>query len=109
MGSVVVDDFDLLGVGASPAEADAPPVIDADGVLTAPVAAERLEAIAGRHREKGQFDGRIDELKLNQSALPNLAGHAARAAGHPQLLGVAISEALDHTTSSAESDYPASR
>jgi len=109
MGSVVVDDFDLLGVGASPAEADAPPVIDADGVLTAPVAAERLEAIAGRHREKGQFDGRVDELQLNQRALPDLAGHTTRAAGDPQLFGVAVSEAFDHATSSAYSDYPSSR
>lgn len=109
MGLVVVDDFDLLGVGASPAEADAPSVIDADGVLTAPVAAERLEAIARRHREKGQFEGRVDELQLNQRALPGLAEHTTRAAGDPQLFGVAVSEAFDHATSSADSDYPSSR
>jgi hypothetical protein len=54
LDSVVIDDFDFMGAVRFPAEADAPLIIDADGVLALPVALERFEAIAGR-------DGKVVE------------------------------------------------
>lgn len=44
-----------MGSVRFPAEADAPLVIDADGVLALPVAFERFEAIAGRDGEVVEF------------------------------------------------------
>src|SRR5580658_9842698 len=46
--SMVVDDFDLMGVMLDPAETQAPLVVDADAHLPGACAAERLEPIAGR-------------------------------------------------------------
>ena len=51
LDSVVIDDFDFMGSVRFPAEADAPLVIDADGVLTFPVALQRFKAISGRDGE----------------------------------------------------------
>jgi len=45
---VVVDDFDVLGVAALPAEADAVLVVDADAVLPLAVARQFLQSVAGR-------------------------------------------------------------
>jgi hypothetical protein len=55
LDSMVIDDFDFMGSVRFPAEADAPLVIDADGVLAFPVALERFEAIAGRDGEVVEF------------------------------------------------------
>jgi hypothetical protein len=55
LDSVVINDFDFMGSVRFPAEADAPLVIDADGVLAFPVARERFEAIAGRDGEVVEF------------------------------------------------------
>jgi hypothetical protein len=54
LDSVVIDDFDFMGAVRFPAEADAPLVIDTDGVLALPTALKRFEAIAGR-------DGKVVE------------------------------------------------
>jgi len=45
---VVVDNLDFVHVAVAPNEADTVLVIDADGVPSATVALESLEAIAGR-------------------------------------------------------------
>ena len=45
---VVIDDLDLLGVLAGPTEADAPLVIDADGVLATAIALQGLQPVAWR-------------------------------------------------------------
>jgi hypothetical protein len=55
VNSVVIDNFDFMGTVRFPAEADAPLVIDADGVLAFPLALERFKAIAGRDGEVLQF------------------------------------------------------
>jgi hypothetical protein len=42
---VVVRDLDLIGVGVPPGEADTPLLVDADAVLTLPVAVQLLQPI----------------------------------------------------------------
>ena len=46
--SVVIDDFDFMRAVMLPAEADAPLVIDTDGVVALALALEGFQAIAGR-------------------------------------------------------------
>lgn len=55
--SVVVHDFDVPGIPVPPLEADAPLVVDADGVLASPVASEGLKPVAGRHPQMIQRRG----------------------------------------------------
>ena len=53
--SVVIDNFDFMNPVCFPEEADAPWVVDADGVLAFPVSLESFEAITGRDREVVEF------------------------------------------------------
>ena len=107
-GLMVVDNLDLLGVGAGPTEADAPWVVDSDGMLSAAISSERLQTIAGRQLEESQLDGGIDELQLDERALPDLTRQAARAPRQPQLFGVAVGKAFDHPQWSADPRYSSS-
>jgi hypothetical protein len=66
LDSVVIDDLDFMGAVCFPAEADAPLVIDADGVLAFPVALERFEAIAGRDGEVIKRGDSVNLSKLPQ-------------------------------------------
>jgi len=62
VGLMVVNNLDLLGVGSGPAEADAPLVVDPDGMLSATIP---LSAPDGcwRQIEECQFDGSIEQLR----------------------------------------------
>jgi hypothetical protein len=93
---VVIDNLDLLGVGAGPKEADAPLVVYSDRVLSAPISPEGLQAITWRQPEECQLNGGIDQLQLNERPLPEITGKAACAPGEPQLFGVTIGKAFDH-------------
>ena len=46
--SVIVNDFDLVGIAGTPSKADAPLIVDANTVLSGPIAATYLQAVAGR-------------------------------------------------------------
>ena len=48
---VIIDDFDFMWAVRFPAKADAPLVIDADGVLTLSFSLERFKAIPGWNGE----------------------------------------------------------
>ncbi len=69
---MVIYDFDFLGIGSAPDEADAPLFVDADAMLALSVSFERLEAIARRELKEFKLHGRVDELKLCQRALLNV-------------------------------------
>ena len=105
---MVVGDFHVLSIGARPAEAEAPLVVEADGVLAAAIAPQGLQAIARRHAEEGQFDRGIEQLQLGQSSRPQGSRQAAGATGVPQLLGVAIGKTPDHGRSVPDNYYPSS-
>ncbi len=71
---MVIDNLDLFSVGASPGKADAPLVIDADAVLARPDALQRLEPVARREAEEGEFDGSVNQLKFGEGALLDIGG-----------------------------------
>ena len=78
---MIIDDLDLFGVGAGPMEAEPPLVVDPDGVLSLTVPLEGFQAVARRQPEKGQFDRGIEELQLDEGALPQIARQAPGAEG----------------------------
>src|ERR1700752_5476023 len=49
--SVVVDDFDLVRIVVTPNKANPPLIVDADRMLSAPVALQRFQAIGGRGKK----------------------------------------------------------
>jgi len=64
--SVVVDDLDVGRSGVGPGETDPPLLVDPDAVLSGPVAAEGLKAVAGRHPEILQDLGSVQHHQLPQ-------------------------------------------
>ena len=57
---MVIPDGDLFGVAAVPAEADAPLVVDADGVGAGEVALKCFEAVAWWDGEVVEDDGFVE-------------------------------------------------
>jgi hypothetical protein len=68
---MIIDDLDKLGAAVTPDEADAPPVIDPDAVLTATVAFEYLKAITGRRPKIGKPGCGVQNVELAQSDRPD--------------------------------------
>jgi hypothetical protein len=93
--SVVIDNFDACRTNGRPHEADAPLVVDANAVLTFPVAFQCLQSIARRSVQKIQ---RLRGVKLGELAL----GHRRKSLESPgaisleQRLSEFALERLDH-------------
>jgi hypothetical protein len=105
---MVIDNLDLLGVGAGPKETDAPLVVYSDRVLPAPISPECLQTITWRQPEESQLNGGIDQLQLDERALPDVTWQAPRAPCEPQLFGVTVGKAFDHNRWSANLAYSSS-
>ena len=64
IGSVVIGDGNVFCPGLRPAEANPPLVVDPNAVLSASVARELLQPVAGRDSEVGQDFGGIEDCEL---------------------------------------------
>jgi len=94
-GLGVIGDCYLLGVGAGPAEADAPLVVDADGMLALAVPLQGFESIARRHPQEVEGDRRVDELEFDQRAPPDVARKPPGPARRPQPFGFRVGKTPD--------------
>lgn len=94
---VVVAELDLVGIAVLEPEADAPSVVDGDGVLPRAIALERVQAIAGRHLEVRHLRRDMHGFELAQGAAGDVGGHLPGLAGAEELLGLSLGERLDHT------------
>ncbi len=63
---VVVDDLDVSGICARPAETDPPLIVDPDTVLPGAIAFELLQSVTGRHAEIVERLGGIDGHEFAQ-------------------------------------------
>lgn len=92
---MIVHDLDLVCVAIPPDEAQAPLVIDADAVLTRPVANQRLKTVAWRYPQEIQRGGGMELLEL-----PNRNRCDVREPRHTatfeQCVCVSATEGLDH-------------
>jgi hypothetical protein len=93
---VIVCDFDIFGTSFGPPETDAPLIVDADRVLTAPVTPQRLEAVAGRLAQFGKTRYRIDLAKLPQGGVLDIGRQTAALLAKPDDFGLPVPEAPDH-------------
>jgi len=61
---MVIDNLDHLGAAIPLDEADAPPIVDPDAVLSPAIASECLEPVAGRRSEIREPGRRIEHVQL---------------------------------------------
>lgn len=91
---MVVDDFYVFGAIVRPSEANPPLLVDADAVLSLPIALERFECVTGRNLQVIKNNRPIQLGKLLERRALDV--HPSL---HPlafeQRLGVAALEALD--------------
>jgi hypothetical protein len=100
--AVVVDDADLVGAAVSPAEKDAPLVVDADRVIAGEVALERLESVARRDSQILESLGGLESDQFAHGGADEVGGKAAGTGGPSstgEVFGGAVTEAPDHVMS----------
>src|SRR5690606_26202288 len=96
IGSVLVGDLDLVGVAATPHEADAPLVVDADAVLALAVAVQGLKPVARRNAEVPELRGGVEHHELAVGTRQEVGGQPPNALPAEYPLGVVVGEGLDH-------------
>ncbi len=92
---MIIDDADLGGSEVGPTEDDAPLVVDADGMKTDEITAERLETVSRRHGEILKDAGTVHLDELAQGD-PADRAEAPAFLGEEEFLGLAVGEGLDH-------------
>jgi hypothetical protein len=93
---VIIDDFNLVRAIVFPAEANAPRVVDADGVLAFAVSFESLQTVAGRDGEVFEF---CDSVNLGKFPQGNTLDIWRERSGFPfaeQDGGLLAGEGTDH-------------
>lgn len=88
---MVVHNLDIQGVRASPAEANAPLVVDTNAVLPFAIAAKDLQTIARNSSEIGEGGRRLDVVQLPLCTRSNTLKFPAELAAE-HLLGLAVPE-----------------
>jgi hypothetical protein len=95
---VVIHDLYIMGVAAPPSETDPPLVVDPDAVLPLPISPQPLESVPGRDPQVVQPLGGIKHPELPQGHPLHIRSKPPDGVPREQLLGIPISEALDHGT-----------
>lgn len=95
---MIIDNFDLMRPVCLPAEADAPLIVDADGVLAFAVALEGFQPVAGRHAELDQFRDGVDLGELPQGRALDVRREGADFLQLEQAGGVVAGKGTDHAS-----------
>jgi hypothetical protein len=93
---VVVTELNVVGVAIREPKADAPLIVDRNGVLPRAIALEGMQAVAGRHLEIGDLKRGVDGFEFAEGAPRDVGGHLLGPPGAEELLGLAVGEGLDH-------------
>jgi len=93
---VVIHDFKLIGVPLAPRKTNPPLVIDADAVLTLPIAFEAFQAVSWQRRERPEIRRCVEHVQFPKAlALDGL--EPANGFSTEEALGISASEGPDHT------------
>jgi len=95
---VVVDDFDVVGVAADPAEADSKLVVDADAVLTEAVTGEFFKSIGGWDLQIGEGSGGIKHDELAESNTVEIGWETTNFLALEEAFGVVVAKTANHGT-----------
>ena len=94
---MVVNDFNTVGVALTPGKADAPLAVDADAVLTGPVAFQGLQAISRRNAQVIQRNCIVQNFELAHCDALNVRRQAGNSDAQKEVFGPAVFVARDHT------------
>jgi hypothetical protein len=93
---MIIGDFNVVGVAAFPAEADAPLLIDSYAELAGSIARQRFEPVRWRNAQIFGTARLTEHRELVQGALLNVHGQAFRSPLIPDFFGFRVRKALDH-------------
>ena len=93
---MVVDHLDIPGRAFTPDETDPPPVVDANAVLSATVALQNFQTIAGRYAQIFKTASRVDHQELLPRALLDGSRQPANGAAAENRGGTLVGKAPDH-------------
>jgi len=93
---VVIDDLNVVGVVADPAEADPPLVVDTDAVLTETIRGKLLQMIRRRHSEVSQTGRGIEHQQFTKGDSVKIRRHSPDPFASEQSLGVGVAKAPNH-------------
>jgi len=92
---MIIHDLDFKGVPLAPRKANPPLVIDADAVLTFPIAFEAFQAISWQRRERPEIRRGVEHVEFPKSlALDGL--ETANGYSMEEAPGVSASERPNH-------------
>jgi hypothetical protein len=94
--SVVINDFNIVGVSALKAKANPPLVIDADAPLSGAVAGERFQPVAGRDAQVFHKPGGVDLFELVSRRIPQTAVESADSQPLEDGGGLFVGEGFNH-------------
>lgn len=94
---MIVAELDVVRVAIIEPKADAPLIIDRDGMLPCTVAFECVEPVAGRNAQVGHLRRHMHRFELSQGAARDVGPHSPGLSRAEVLLGLTVGEGLDHT------------
>lgn len=95
---MIVDDLDVVSIVADPTEADSELVVDANAVLTEPIASELLEAIGWRDFQVDESRGCIEHREFAQCGSLEVWRKPPHLPALKEALRVVVAEAANHGT-----------
>lgn len=93
---MIVNNQDLVRIAILPTKADPPLLIDANTVLSGPIAFKSLEAIARRRSEIAKGLGGIHDDELSEHGALQVAGIVSHRLAPKEPFRIPVPEALDH-------------
>jgi hypothetical protein len=93
---VVINDFYIVRVAIAPGEADAPPIVDANTVLTRPVARQPLQAVSRRDSQILDCLCGMDKDQLPVGSPLQVRGQAPGAFSAEDTFGFGVGETAYH-------------
>ena len=96
---MIVRDLDIVGITIDEPEANAPPIINAERVLSLPVSPELMEPIAGRNLKVVYSRCQVHVLDLSPRPPNDVRREPFRSSGSEKLLRLFVREGLDHMSS----------
>jgi len=93
---VIVRDFNVVGVGADPAETDSPLIVNANAVLTCSITLQLFEPVAGWNAQVFQTLGGIQHSKFAKHEVLEIRREPSRSIANKESLRVSIGETPNH-------------
>ena len=93
---MVIDDFNLIGMSVPTLETDPPLIVDAETVLSTPVAGQGFQTMGRRDTQIIQGDRRIEPFKTHLRSAMNVLRDTAGCLSTCKFSGFLVPEALDH-------------